>query len=131
VLDEKLRVLEEHQPDVLEKEMVEYLLECEQLRKQQLPVHEWDILGWWKAQAGKFPALAMLARQYMAVPSSSADSERVFSHAGILNAPKRTRLDSKVLGMRAAMRFTSLQRGSLRRVGQPAAASQGGQATQG
>lgn len=41
-----------------------------------------DILTWWKSHAGMFPNLARMARQYLALPASSAGVERLFSAAG-------------------------------------------------
>lgn len=39
-------------------------------------------LDWWKMHAPQLPNLAMMARQFLAMPASSAGPERVFSAAG-------------------------------------------------
>ena len=53
-----------------------------------LPQYELDminngqILTWWKNQKQDFPKIAQLARKYLAIPATSASSERVFSTSG-------------------------------------------------
>lgn len=34
---------------------------------------------WWKCRENKYPALAELAKQYLAIPATSVSSERCFS----------------------------------------------------
>ena len=46
-------------------------------------------LGYWKTNEHKFPKLAKLAKVYLAIPASSAESERVFSIAGKIFTPTR------------------------------------------
>ena len=43
-----------------------------------------DPLAWWKMYDGQFPPIAKLARKYLAIPASSAPSERVFSRAKLI-----------------------------------------------
>ena len=40
---------------------------------------ETDVLQWWKAHAAVYPCLAAMARDYLAIPATSAPVERVFS----------------------------------------------------
>ena len=49
-------------------------------------------LEWWKMKQNQFPLLAALAKKYLAVPATSAPSERVFSTAGLTIANARARL---------------------------------------
>jgi hypothetical protein len=51
-------------------------------------------LKWWAARATRFPILAEMARVHLAVPASSAPSERVFSVARLVLTEKRRRLDA-------------------------------------
>jgi hAT family C-terminal dimerisation region len=50
---------------------------------------ETDILQWWKANAGVYPCLATMARDYLAIPATGAPAERVFSGGTDLVQPKR------------------------------------------
>jgi hypothetical protein len=54
-----------------------------------------DILKWWEAHAKMIPLLAEVARKYLAIPLTSASSERVFSAAGTVVTDSRTKLDPK------------------------------------
>ena len=51
-----------------------------------------DVLHWWKRQAETFPRLSSLAQGILAVPATSAPSERVFSIAGLILQAKRSSL---------------------------------------
>lgn len=53
------------------------------LEMPDLPMHT-DILKWWASQEKEdgFPQLAVMARQYLGVPATSASAERLFSIAG-------------------------------------------------
>jgi|SRR5690348_164678 hAT family C-terminal dimerisation region len=48
-----------------------------------------DILGWWKQHADTYPCLARMARDYLAIPATSAPTERVFSAGADLITDKR------------------------------------------
>lgn len=54
-------------------------------------------LEFWKVQEALFPRLALLARNYLAVPASSATVERVFSRAGNVVTNKRVLLGAEVI----------------------------------
>ena len=43
-----------------------------------------DSLAWWKDNSDKYSRLSVLARRYLAVPSTSVPSERIFSAAGLI-----------------------------------------------
>lgn len=51
-----------------------------------------DILAWWKSMSLQFPGLAKVAREYLAIPGSSASSERAFSAGGNMITKKRASL---------------------------------------
>ena len=51
-----------------------------------------DPLAWWKMHDGQFPTIAKLARKYLAIPASSAPSERVFSQAKLIQQRQRWNL---------------------------------------
>ena len=43
-----------------------------------------DPLEWWEMQDGQFATIGKLAWKYLAIPASSAPSERVFSRAKLI-----------------------------------------------
>jgi len=51
-----------------------------------------DPLDWWRLHQLLFPNLAKLARKFLAIPASSAPSERAFSKVGIVVDKLRSRL---------------------------------------
>ena len=50
---------------------------------------DFDLLGWWKLHAHMFPNLARMARQFLALPASSAGVERLFSSASTIHGDLR------------------------------------------
>jgi hypothetical protein len=50
---------------------------------------EVNVLEWWKQNAAKYPCLARIARDYLAIPATSAPAERVFSGGADLITKKR------------------------------------------
>ena len=43
-----------------------------------------DVLVWWRdVGQARFPRITVMARQFLAIPASSATAERVFSFAGL------------------------------------------------
>ena len=55
-----------------------------------------DPLVWWKKNATKFPLLATLAREYLAIPATSAPSERIWSRAARILSLSRASLKPEV-----------------------------------
>ncbi|KAM4559372.1 zinc finger BED domain-containing protein 4 [Odontesthes bonariensis] len=51
-----------------------------------------DPLTYWRTNRGRFPALARMARRYLAAPCTSTDSERLFSAASNVLNERRNRL---------------------------------------
>ena len=66
----------------------------EYLRVPQINGSE-DALKWWKDNDSKFRNLARMARQYLAVPASSASVERLFSSVGLVKSDLREKLLDK------------------------------------
>ena len=51
-----------------------------------------DPLSWWKSNGDGYPHLREVAKRYLAAPSTSVPSERLFSAAGELYSDNRTRM---------------------------------------
>ena len=51
-----------------------------------------DPLTWWRENEARFSGLKRLARKYLAIPATSAPSERVFSLAGNICSRRRASL---------------------------------------
>lgn len=56
---------------------------------------ETRVLDWWKKMANALPILSEMARSVLAIPASSAKSERAFSKGGNVVTRKRTRLNPR------------------------------------
>ena len=56
-----------------------------------------DPLAWWKGNKSRFPTLARITREYLAIPAMSTPSERLFSAAGYISSQKRSRLSGENL----------------------------------
>ena len=54
-------------------------------------------LKWWAKNAHKYPLIAHVARNALAVPASSAPFERLFSQSGLVMNQRRNKLKSKRL----------------------------------
>jgi hypothetical protein len=65
---------------------------------RQPPVpRETDPIIYWKAKQYDFPILAAMARDYLAIPATSAPSECVFSTGGDIITKKRNSVDLEII----------------------------------
>ncbi len=58
---------------------------------------ESDVLGWWRLKSETYPSVSRMARDYLAIPASSASVEREFSDAKLLVTDRRCSLDSETI----------------------------------
>ena len=56
-----------------------------------------ESLAWWKDNSDKYSKLSVLVRRYLAVPSTSVPSERIFPAAGLNVTKLRNRLSSSCI----------------------------------
>jgi len=56
---------------------------------------EFDALQWWRGNSINYPCLSRMARDYLAVPSTSAPAERAFSKGADLVSAKRASLSAE------------------------------------
>ncbi|XP_054737948.1 E3 SUMO-protein ligase ZBED1-like [Anastrepha obliqua] len=69
----------------IDQELIQYLYSAD--------IDPWDDpIHWWKKESVKYPLLSMLARRYLPIPSTSLESERLFSTAGDIVTEKRNSL---------------------------------------
>lgn len=73
-------------------ELEEYF--CDALDDAPLDEH-FDIISWWKLKAPKYPVLAKMVRDILAVPISTVASESVFSTSGRILSPTRNALNNE------------------------------------
>lgn len=59
--------------------------------------HGFDPIIWWKNHCCEFPTLSLMARDFLAIPATSAPSERVFSTCGLIITKKRNRMAPELL----------------------------------
>jgi hypothetical protein len=55
---------------------------------------ETDLLAWWQANEKRWPKVALMAKQYLGCPATSAGVERLFSSAGRTFSDLRHLMDS-------------------------------------
>ena len=70
-------------------------IEMEMYELFSLQSKDCDVLSWWKQHENVLPLLAKIAKRVLAIPASSAKSERVFSTGGNMVTAKRNRLAPK------------------------------------
>ena len=56
-----------------------------------------EVLDWWRIHKSMFPNLGKMARQFLALPASSAGVERLFSRSGETHGDKRKRMKEDTL----------------------------------
>ena len=60
---------------------------------------ESDPLKWWKLHALSHPLLSNVSKKYLAIPATSASSERLFSRSGKIATPLRASLKPDKVNM--------------------------------
>ena len=75
-----------------DEDEVDHYLKFKVLKDKDL-----HILEWWNDRKNEFPALAILSGYYLAIPASSASSEREFSATGQTINERRTNLNPETV----------------------------------
>ena len=60
-------------------------------------LENFDVLGWWKINSGKFRILLRTAKDMLAFPISTVASESAFSTSGRILEPFRSSLKAKII----------------------------------
>ena len=70
-----------------------------------------NAMEWWSDHEVKFPHVALMAQKYLAIPASSAPSERVFSQLKLIVERKQWRMDGgrveRVIFLRCKKNFNA------------------------
>ena len=61
------------------------------------PGEQTDILKYWSTKQYQYPTIARIARDHLAIPATSAASERVFSNGSDIITKKRNRLSPSTI----------------------------------
>ena len=69
---------------------------------------EIDSILWWEGNSNKLPLMAKLAKVYLLAPASTADVERLFSVAGRICRPHRSRLNPKTIELLVTLKYRLL-----------------------
>jgi hypothetical protein len=67
------------------------------LEDVETPSESFDILMWWKVNSTKFPILAEIARDVLAIPITTVASESAFSTGGRMIDPYRSSMAPKTV----------------------------------
>ncbi|KAI3870314.1 hypothetical protein MKX03_029703 [Papaver bracteatum] len=89
LMAEREREEEECIDDEGKSELEAYLREKREPRSEK---SSFDILGWWKTNSTRYPTLALMARDILAIPISSVASESAFSTGRRILDPYRSSL---------------------------------------
>ncbi|KAL6402727.1 Ribonuclease H-like protein [Ilyonectria robusta] len=65
---------------------------------------ETDPISWWKLNESRFPALSVMAVDFLSILSSSSESERTFSSAGMQSSYVRSRLSRCTISQQQCLR---------------------------
>lgn len=64
-----------------------------------------DPLAWWVQNEGRYPRLAMIAFDYMSMPSMSDEAERTFSAAGLVLLTQRHRMNDDIFNRLVSLKI--------------------------
>ena len=93
-----------HSADVIEMEITLFRAEARNLDG----ILELYPISWWEGNSTKLPLMAKLAKVYLLPPASTADVERLFSVAGRICRPHRSRLNPKTIEILVTLKYRLL-----------------------
>ncbi|KAL0869596.1 hypothetical protein ABMA27_005858 [Loxostege sticticalis] len=83
---------------LIRKTLTEYLAE-------KRVANNVDPLTWWKVNQEKYGLICPIARHFLVTPPTSVPSERVFSGAGLIYTPHRSRLEGEKASKLLCLKF--------------------------
>jgi hypothetical protein len=103
----KKRKTEEHyydeEDDLIDSEVTSHSLsgdlqlELDLYIREPRQSNEKDVLQYWKTNETKLPTLSKIAKQYLSIPVTSGDVERLFSVAGAIQRSRRASLHTSTV----------------------------------
>lgn len=79
-------------------DLEKYLEDGQISTRPEMAGPDWDILGWWRSTgAKKYPQLAQMAKDFLAIQATSVASESEFSTGGRLVDDYRSTLDPRIV----------------------------------
>ncbi|KAJ6439221.1 restless-like transposase [Purpureocillium lavendulum] len=78
--------------------------ECWLLSSGEIDSEVTDAYEYWHSLRSKYPRLSIMALDFLSIPPMSAECERLFSAAGRMVAPIRSRLEANIIGMAQCLR---------------------------
>ena len=90
------KALVESDEVLVESEVDRYLLDPIEL-PPPAEAHIWNILHWWKINGSKYPNIALVAKDFLAIQVSSVPSESSFSTGGRVIDPFKSSLTPKIV----------------------------------
>jgi len=101
IVSKEATMFSEWEDSILEERpqqpIYKYKKELQSYREDTYDITDDQILGFWSKQTLRFPYLSKLARQVLAIPASSASSERSFSVAGRVIEERRSCLEGSTV----------------------------------
>lgn len=89
--------MENMEVEVQKSELDKYLQEPMLCKGSPKDEYLFEILSWWKLNAPKYPTLAKMARDVLAIPVTSVASESMFSAGGRVLTTHRASLDPELV----------------------------------
>jgi len=90
--------------DVVNTEIAIYESKVKNMNKQGIPIKSFNVFDFWVANTIELPGLSRMAFKYLVTAPTSVECERLFSDAGNVNVPNRSRLTPEHLDLLTSLK---------------------------